>query len=120
MRQKRGPKVAVQYDAGDPTFDIFAQAPQTAHFNLSKSIAKPFVKSDMKSYPPGIVPLRTLQFGSMPVVFENTKSFKLKTVQPIATRMNIETREEVIVRDAPTYNFNDGIRPGVRLLNSVP
>lgn len=120
MRRQRGPKVAVQHDAGVPQFMNFAQAPQKPHFNLSKSIAKPRGDGGMLSYPMGVVPLKSLQFGSEQYVEVNVLGDKLKTIQPVMTRIEMETRMDAVVQDAPVYEFNLGIRPQRRLLNSVP
>jgi hypothetical protein len=126
MRQKRGPKVPVQYDSGEPTFENFAQAPQTPHFNLSKSIAKPRGDGGMMSYPMGVVPLKSLQFGSEQYVEVNVLGQKLKTTQPVMTRISgiesLMNAETILSLTSPkaVYEFNLGIRPGERLLNSVP
>jgi len=120
IRQKRGPRVAVQHDAGTPQFENFAQAPQKAHFNLSKSIAKPFVNSGMTSYAMGVVPLKSLQFGSVQYQNENFTAEKLKTIQPSLVRVNMETSLFTVeIPDAPDFEINLGIRPGRRLLNAV-
>ena len=62
----RHPVKAVGFKAGAPEpAPVFAQAPQKAHFNLSKNIAKPFILSpQIDSHVPGKVPLKSSQLGS--------------------------------------------------------
>ena len=120
-RLKHGPVRAVGFKAGNPQYPAYAQPPQKAHFNLSKSIAKPFVKAPEKKYPAGVVPLKSLQYGTHAgaVLFNAPEMIDiepLKTPVMIPTRVRIEDATQEITTNFPIYTYNDGIRPSMRPL----
>lgn len=114
MLQRRGIAVPVIYKDGKDVADC-SQPPQVAHFNLSKSIAKPF--------PPPLVrmdkvPLYTSQFGAIQFQESNTDSFMLKTKAPSMgnTITMSSLMEDVQVPCVPDIVFDKGIRPAPRPL----
>jgi len=110
---KRPSNKPVQLDSGAPTFDNFALPLQQP---VSKVTIKPMGNVPMKEYAIGFVPLKPMQFGSEPFVelHVGTAGDKLRTVQPKATRITMETTMEVIPGKLPVYEQNLGIRPGER------
>ena len=121
-RQKHGPIKAVFFKAGKPepapVYSFPAQAPC---FNLSKSIAKPFVKAPEKKYPAGVVPLKSMQYGTHAgaVLFNAPEMIDiapLKTPMPIPTRIRVEDATQEYTPEFPVYTYNEGIRPSMRPL----
>ena len=120
-RLKHGPVRAVGRVAGDPQYLPYAQPEQKAWFNLSKRIAKPFVPSEMKKYAPGVVPLKSMQYGTHAgaVLFNApvmTDIAPLKTPVPVVRPIRIEDATQEVNPAFPVYTYNDGIRPSVRPL----
>jgi len=118
MRRVRGPRVAVQVDAGEPQFDTFAAQAQPAPI---KKKLRGLAPSGMTAYVGGNVPLYSSQYGTAPFVEVAVKADKvLRPKLPERTYFNIQTMEDYIVPEPPIYTFNEGLRPSRRPLNSVP
>jgi hypothetical protein len=120
-RDRHGPVKAVGFVAGDPQYAPFAQPAQKAWFNLSKSIAKPFVAPPEKHYKPGVVPLKSLQYGThagavlfnAPVMIDIAP---LKTEVPRPTYIHVEDATQEVHPQFPDYSYLDGVRPYARAL----
>lgn len=120
-RLKHGPVKAVGFKAGAPQYPQFALPEQKPFFNISKGIAKPFVPSGMKKYAPGVVPLKSMQYGThagaelfnAPMMIDIEP---LKTPMPIPTRIRVEDATQEVNPSFPVYTYNDGIRPSMRPL----
>lgn len=119
MRRTRGPKVAVQRDAGDPQYDKFEAQAQPAP---KKKVLRGLAPSGMTSYAGGKVPLYSAQYGTPAFVEVAVKADKvLRPKLPERTYFNIQSlMEEYEVPEPPIYMFNEGIRPSLRPLKSVP
>ena len=118
-KQARGIAVPVQLDAGDTQEERFVAAAQPPP---KKKKLRGLAPSGMKSFGGGFVPLYSSQFGTAPFVeVAMGTGNALKSKLPQKTYINIEAlMSEYKVPDAPVYMFNDGIRPSMRPLNSVP
>lgn len=119
MRRVRGPKVAVQSDAGEPQFARFEAQAQPPP---QKKKLRGFAPSGMPSFKDGIIPLYTSQYGTPAFVEVAVKADKvLRPKMPERTYFNLEAlMSEYKVPEPPVYMFNEGIRPSLRPLNSVP
>lgn len=118
-KQARGIAVPVQLDAGETQEKRFVAAAQPPP---KKKKLRGLAPSGMPSFKDGFVPLYTSQFGTAPFVEVAVGTGKTLTAKmPERTYINIEAlMSEYKVPDAPVYMFNDGIRPSMRPLNSVP
>lgn len=122
----RHPVKAVCPVAGDPQYAPFAQAPQKAHFNVSKNIAKPFILSaQIDTHVPGKVPLKSSQLGSHAggMLFNAPQLLDielLKTPVVVPTRLNMDNILTEYDPPAPIYMQNEGIRPSLRPLQPTP
>lgn len=119
MRRVRGPRIPVQLDAGEPQYERFETKPVVVY---RKQKLRGLAPSGMKSFGGGFVPLYSNQFGTTPFVERAVGTGKvLKPNLPMPTYFNIQAlMEEYKVPDAPMYMFNDGLRPSMRPLHSVP
>lgn len=123
----RHPVKAVGFKAGAPEpAPVFAQAPQKAHFNLSKNIAKPFIlSSQIDTHVPGKVPLKSSQYGSHAggMLFNAPQLLDielLKTPVPVPTRLDLKNVTYEYDPMPPVYTQNEGIRPSLRPLLPTP
>jgi len=102
---------------------VFTQPDQTVHFNLSKTIAKPFIPQEAKSFAPGVVPLLSEQWGYStlyPFVETPHAVNKLKWNPEVVSAFDIIDREELVVGGPATvYQRNLGVRPGERAIRFV-
>ena len=120
-KSKHGPVKAVCGVAGPPQYPAYAQPEQMPWFNLSKRIAKPFVAPPEKKYAPGVVPLKSLQYGTHAgaVLFNAPMMVDiapLKTPVPVVRPIRIEDATQEVNPVFPVYTYNDGIRPSMRPL----
>lgn len=115
--------IAVQYDAGDPVYAMFAQAPQMPSFSLtSKSIARP-TAGDVKGFEPGFVPLLSEQFGALKpniVDCEPSAPLKVPSNAPRTAEDIMDLYEDVSIEFEKPIYYNDGLRPSVRPLTLTP
>ena len=116
-KQKK-PHRPVKYVAADDEVEpVFTQAGQVANFQVSKMIGKPLIPQAAKSYPSGVVPLLSNQWGYSTIypfveVPHNVK--KLKWKPEVVSAFDIIDREEIVPGSATVYQRNLGIRPGER------
>jgi hypothetical protein len=121
-RRKRGPIRAVGFNAGPPQYERFALPEQKPFFNVSKGIAKPFVKAPEKKYPAGVVPLKSLQYGTHDgcVLFNAPEMIDIAILkQPVMVPSSLRMEDavqEVNPAFPMPYAYNDGIRPSMRAL----
>ncbi len=118
---------AVGFKAGSPDpAPVFAQERQKATFNLSKSIAKPFILSaQIDTHVPGKVPLKSKQYGSHAggMLFNAPELLDialLKTPVPVPTRFNMDSILMEYDPQPTIYTQNEGIRPSPRPLQPTP
>lgn len=115
MLRQKGRAVPVIVDDGKKMED-YSQPPQVAHFNLSKSIAKPFLPFNEKM---DKVPLYCYQSGALQFEAENTDNFTLKAKKTPSMGNTItmsSLMEEVQIPSVPDILFDKGIKPFPRPL----
>jgi hypothetical protein len=112
------PHRPVQRVVAEEIEPVFTQAKQVVHFNLSKSIAKPFLPQAAKSFEPGVVPLLSEQWGYStlyPFVETPHNVKKLGFKPEVPTRFTYDDRQEVVAGPEPVYQHKKlGIRPNMR------
>lgn len=97
----------------------FAPTPQVACFNRSTKIGKHFLP-DPNTSKMGVVPLYTLQKGSINEVPAVNQMKKLVAPMPVPSVIRMGDTTEEVNPAFPQYFYNDGIRPSVRPLLAFP
>jgi hypothetical protein len=121
--KSRKPRYPVRRVVAEEVDPVFTQPDQTVHFNLSKTIAKPFIPQEAKSFAPGVVPLLSEQWGysTLYPFVETPHAVKKLGFKPeVPTSFNVyDDREEIVAGPEPVYQRNLGVRPGERAIRFV-